>query len=317
METFFYQQEQISSISKIPSGEQQLNIKEFMCVNLLDSSFDYCRYLSEAIAPYQNTTSTVDPESNNVMSDSVSSILDDKTQLGVHNSPKRRKAKDTSSGSTSSKCKDSNGGRRKKQKRELEKKKQEEMKAKLEAQPDGYIHVRARRGQATDSHSLAERVRREKISARMKMLQSLVPGCNNIVGKAQVLDKIINYVQSLQSQVEFLSMELASSEDIPDILEYSFDQDIIQGVGGTGGMTYEEAPYGEYKQPNVRNSNRPTYTYLDYLMMNSHSPLHLLPSQGMDHTSAVSQDEVRAMLVQFGEPGQDLLMNQLGFDSTF
>lgn len=28
--------------------------------------------------------------------------------------------------------------------------------------PTGYIHVRARRGQATDSHSLAERVRREK-----------------------------------------------------------------------------------------------------------------------------------------------------------
>jgi hypothetical protein len=34
----------------------------------------------------------------------------------------------------------------------------EEMKAKLKAQPEGYIHVRARRGQATDSHSLAERV---------------------------------------------------------------------------------------------------------------------------------------------------------------
>lgn len=34
-----------------------------------------------------------------------------------------------------------------------------------------YIHVRARRGQATNSHSLAERVRREKISERMKFLQ--------------------------------------------------------------------------------------------------------------------------------------------------
>ncbi|GAU32856.1 hypothetical protein TSUD_209240 [Trifolium subterraneum] len=49
-----------------------------------------------------------------------------------------------------------------------------------------YIHVRARRGQATDSHSLAERV----------------------IGKALVLDEIINYIQSLQSQVEFLSMKL-------------------------------------------------------------------------------------------------------------
>ncbi|XP_040382066.1 transcription factor BHLH094-like isoform X2 [Oryza brachyantha] len=71
-----------------------------------------------------------------------------------------------------------------------------------------YIHVRARRGQATDSHSLAERARREKISERMKVLQDLVPGCNKVIGKASVLDEIINYIQSLQHQVEFLSMKL-------------------------------------------------------------------------------------------------------------
>ncbi|KAK7265743.1 hypothetical protein RJT34_33366 [Clitoria ternatea] len=71
-----------------------------------------------------------------------------------------------------------------------------------------YIHVRARRGQATDNHSLAERARREKISERMKILQDLVPGCNKVIGKALVLDEIINYIQSLQRQVEFLSMKL-------------------------------------------------------------------------------------------------------------
>ncbi|XP_022766743.1 transcription factor bHLH48-like isoform X2 [Durio zibethinus] len=65
-----------------------------------------------------------------------------------------------------------------------------------------YVHVRARRGQATDSHSLAERARREKINARMKLLQELVPGCNKISGTALVLDEIINHVQSLQHQVE-------------------------------------------------------------------------------------------------------------------
>ncbi|KAG5051597.1 hypothetical protein JHK87_003795 [Glycine soja] len=67
-----------------------------------------------------------------------------------------------------------------------------------------YIHVRARRGQATNSHSLAERVRREKISERMKFLQDLVPGCSKVTGKAVMLDEIINYVQSLQRQVEIL-----------------------------------------------------------------------------------------------------------------
>lgn len=73
-----------------------------------------------------------------------------------------------------------------------------------------YVHVRARRGQATDSHSLAERARREKINARMKLLQELVPGCNKISGTALVLDEIINHVQSLQHQVELLSMRLAA-----------------------------------------------------------------------------------------------------------
>ncbi|EOX91062.1 hypothetical protein QUC31_002930 [Theobroma cacao] len=79
-----------------------------------------------------------------------------------------------------------------------------------EVQKPDYIHVRARRGQATDSHSLAERARREKISKKMKCLQDLVPGCNKITGKAGMLDEIINYVQSLQRQVEFLSMKLAA-----------------------------------------------------------------------------------------------------------
>ncbi|KAK1632267.1 hypothetical protein QYE76_006582 [Lolium multiflorum] len=79
-----------------------------------------------------------------------------------------------------------------------------------EEEPKGYIHVRARRGQATDSHSLSERVRRERISERMRMLQALVPGCDKVTGKALILDEIINYVQSLQNQVEFLSMRIAS-----------------------------------------------------------------------------------------------------------
>ncbi|XP_078447370.1 transcription factor bHLH49-like [Wolffia australiana] len=79
-----------------------------------------------------------------------------------------------------------------------------------------FIHVRARRGQATDSHSLAERVRREKISQRMKFLQDLVPGCNKVTGKAVMLDEIINYVQSLQRQVEFLSMKLATVNPLLD-----------------------------------------------------------------------------------------------------
>ncbi|KAJ6402685.1 hypothetical protein OIU84_014732 [Salix udensis] len=73
------------------------------------------------------------------------------------------------------------------------------------------IHVRAKRGQATDSHSIAERIRREKINTKLRCLQDIVPGCHKSMGMAVMLEEIINYVHSLQNQVEFLSMELAAA----------------------------------------------------------------------------------------------------------
>ncbi|KAI4319604.1 hypothetical protein MLD38_033184 [Melastoma candidum] len=105
-------------------------------------------------------------------------------------------------------------------------------KKKGDCTPEGqvlpYVHVRARRGQATDSHSLAERARREKINARMKLLQELVPGCNKISGTALVLDEIINHVQSLQRQVEVLSMKLAA---VNSWIDFDIDGLIYPGHG--------------------------------------------------------------------------------------
>ncbi|KAK6156091.1 hypothetical protein DH2020_010339 [Rehmannia glutinosa] len=101
--------------------------------------------------------------------------------------------------------------------------------------------VRARRGQATDPHSIAERLRRERISERIKALQELVPSCNKsnmrkkLFGKlekgslevsrreeeekerencrhavqtdrAAMLDEILDYVKFLRLQVKVLSM---------------------------------------------------------------------------------------------------------------
>ncbi|KAL5131780.1 Transcription factor bHLH137 [Glycine soja] len=47
---------------------------------------------------------------------------------------------------------------------------------------------------------------RRKISERMKVLQRLVPGCDKVTRKALMLDEIINYVQSLQNQVELVTL---------------------------------------------------------------------------------------------------------------
>uniref|UniRef100_A0A0D3F6J3 BHLH domain-containing protein n=1 Tax=Oryza barthii TaxID=65489 RepID=A0A0D3F6J3_9ORYZ len=78
--------------------------------------------------------------------------------------------------------------------------------------------VRARRGQATDPHSIAERLRREKISDRMKDLQELVPNSNK-TNKASMLDEIIDYVKFLQLQVKVLSMSrLGAAEAVVPLL---------------------------------------------------------------------------------------------------
>nr|GEV33057.1 transcription factor bHLH75-like [Tanacetum cinerariifolium] len=77
--------------------------------------------------------------------------------------------------------------------------------------PREVVHVRAKRGEATDSHSLAERMRREKINEKLRRLQDLVPGCYKTMGMSVMLDVIINYVRSLQNQIEFLSMKLSAA----------------------------------------------------------------------------------------------------------
>ncbi|CAL2231566.1 unnamed protein product [Prunus armeniaca] len=112
-----------------------------------------------------------------------------------------------------------------------------------------YIHVRARRGQATDSHSLAERARREKISERMKILQDLVPGCNKVIGKALVLDEIINYIQSLQRQVEFLSMKLETvNTRMNPGIEVFPSKDFGQQTFDTAAMAFGTQPPREYSR---------------------------------------------------------------------
>lgn len=98
---------------------------------------------------------------------------------------------------------------------------------KEEEKPKGVVHVRARRGQATDSHSLAERVRRGKINERLKCLQDIVPGCRKTMGMAVMLDEIINYVRSLQNQVDFLSMKLTAASTFHD---FNSDTDAIEAL---------------------------------------------------------------------------------------
>lgn len=138
----------------------------------------------------------------------------------------------------------------------------------LEPPKQDYIHVRARRGQATDSHSLAERARREKISERMKILQDLVPGCNKVIGKALVLDEIINYIQSLQRQVEFLSMKLEA-----------VNSRMSPGIEGFPLKDFGHQPYDPAGVPFSSQATR------DYVRGSSPEWLHMQVGGGFDRTT--------------------------------
>ncbi|KAL5774943.1 hypothetical protein ACOSP7_012500 [Xanthoceras sorbifolium] len=105
--------------------------------------------------------------------------------------------------------------------------------------------VRARRGQATDPHSIAERLRRERIAERMKALQELVPNANK-TDKASMLDEIIDYVKFLQLQVKVLSMSrLGGAAAVAPLVA-----DMSSEGGGGGGDCIQTTTANGGRNPN-------------------------------------------------------------------
>ncbi|XP_024975152.1 transcription factor PIF1-like isoform X1 [Cynara cardunculus var. scolymus] len=62
-----------------------------------------------------------------------------------------------------------------------------------------------KRSRAAEVHNLSERRRRDRINEKMKALQELIPRCNKS-DKASMLDEAIEYLKSLQMQVQMMSM---------------------------------------------------------------------------------------------------------------
>ncbi|KAG0544233.1 hypothetical protein BDA96_02G257900 [Sorghum bicolor] len=65
--------------------------------------------------------------------------------------------------------------------------------------------IRAKRGCATHPRSIAERVRRTKISERIRKLQELVPNMEKQTNTADMLDLAVDYIKDLQKQVKVLN----------------------------------------------------------------------------------------------------------------
>ncbi|CAH2058391.1 unnamed protein product [Thlaspi arvense] len=70
--------------------------------------------------------------------------------------------------------------------------------------------IRAKRGCATHPRSIAERVRRTRISERMRKLQDLVPNMDKQTNTSDMLDLAVDYIKDLQRQYKVLSKNRAN-----------------------------------------------------------------------------------------------------------
>ncbi|KAM7265110.1 hypothetical protein ACFE04_002793 [Oxalis oulophora] len=80
----------------------------------------------------------------------------------------------------------------------------------LEFQDSVPCKIRAKRGCATHPRSIAERVRRTRISERMRKLQELVPNMDKQTNTADMLDLAVDYIKDLQKQYKTLSNSRAN-----------------------------------------------------------------------------------------------------------
>ncbi|XP_002439246.2 transcription factor APG isoform X1 [Sorghum bicolor] len=63
----------------------------------------------------------------------------------------------------------------------------------------------AKRSRTAEVHNMSERRRRDRINEKMRALQELIPNCNKI-DKASMLEEAIEYLKTLQLQVQMMSM---------------------------------------------------------------------------------------------------------------
>ncbi|KAL3645108.1 hypothetical protein CASFOL_010288 [Castilleja foliolosa] len=75
----------------------------------------------------------------------------------------------------------------------------------MEKQDSVPCKIRAKRGFATHPRSIAERVRRTKISERIRKLQELVPNMDKQTNTSDMLDLAVDYIKDLQRQLKTLS----------------------------------------------------------------------------------------------------------------
>ncbi|KAE8807263.1 Transcription factor PIF3 [Hordeum vulgare] len=74
-----------------------------------------------------------------------------------------------------------------------------------------------KRGRTAEVHNMSERRRRDRINEKMRALQELIPNCNKI-DKASMLEEAIEYLKTLQLQVQMMSTMGTAGMCMPPML---------------------------------------------------------------------------------------------------
>ncbi|CDY31989.1 BnaA07g00060D [Brassica napus] len=113
-----------------------------------------------------------------------------------------------------------------------------------------------KRSRAAEVHNLSERKRRDRINERMKALQELIPRCNKS-DKASMLDEAIEYMKSLQLQIQMMSMGCGMMPMIYTGMQ-QYMPHMAMGMGMEMGMNRPPPPPPPFMPfPNMLASQRP------------------------------------------------------------
>ncbi|KAI9099190.1 hypothetical protein K1719_024957 [Acacia pycnantha] len=122
---------------------------------------------------------------------------------------------------------------------------------------------RGKRIRNTQTHNLSRRKQRDKINKKMRALKQLIPSCNK-VDKASMLDDAIDYLKTLQLQLQVLSM--GSGVCMPPMMS-------MLGIGIPSGLPHHQflpqmipAGFPNHVLPNIQ-----------FPIMSQHSPFVSIP----------------------------------------
>ncbi|XP_061969046.1 transcription factor PIF1-like isoform X1 [Populus nigra] len=158
----------------------------------------------------------------------------------------------------------------------------------------------SKRSRAAEVHNLSERRRRDRINEKMRALQELIPRCNKS-DKASMLDEAIEYLKSLQLQVQMMSMGCSMVPMMfPGFQQYMPPMGIGMGMGMgmEMGLSRPMMPF-----PNIlAGAPSATPTAAAHLVPRFPvPPFHVPPIPAPDPSRVQPTNQVDPML---GSPGQ-------------